>query len=116
MSIWIHRRDQGGRLSHFAVEVPLGLIMPLIGIVVAVLLGNLAAAPIPTLLVCFAIALTGSALVGVAKWSVSGQGLAASFGSTGMSKGMRAIYRIGWSLVIAGSAVTLLSIGLVLGH
>jgi hypothetical protein len=116
VSIWIRKKDPGGRSFHFAVEVPFGLILPAIGIVVVVLISSVAAAPISTLVVCFAIALSGSALVGVAKWIAARPGSAASFGSTGMPKGMRAIYWIGLSLLIVGSAATLLSIRFVLRH
>jgi hypothetical protein len=87
--------------------------MPTIGIVLAILLGNLTAAPVPTLLVSFAIALAGSVLVAVAKWSMFRQGRLVFFGSTGMSRGMRAFYRIGWSLVIVGTAIMLLAIAFV---
>jgi hypothetical protein len=55
-------------------------------------------------------------LIGVAKWSMFRQGLFVSFGSAGMSRGMRAFYRIGWSLVIGGTAITLLAVGVVLRH
>lgn len=80
------------------------------------LLGNLGAAPITTLLVCFSLALTGSVLVGVAKWSMFRQGLCMSFGSAGMSRGMRAFYRLGWALMIIGTAITLLRVAVVLRH
>ncbi len=116
MSLWIRRRDPAGRLFYYAVEVPFAFIIPATGIVLALLLGSLAAAPIPTLLVCSSIALTGSVLIGVAKWSMFRKGILVSFGSAGMSRRMRAFYRIGWSLVIAGTAITLLAVGVVSRH
>jgi hypothetical protein len=116
MSLWIRRKEQAGRWSYLAVEGPVVFIMPVIGIIAVVLVVNLVAAPVATLLVCFSIAVTGSLLVGVAKWSMFRQGLFVLFGSAGMSGRMRAFYRIGWSLMILGTAITLLSVAIVLRH
>ncbi len=116
MSLWIPRRDQADRFSYLVIEALVIFIMPVIGITLALLLGNLGAAPITTLLVCFSLALTGSVLVGVAKWSMFRQGLCMSFGSAGMSRGMRAFYRLGWALMIIGTAITLLRVAVVLRH
>jgi hypothetical protein len=55
-------------------------------------------------------------MVGIAKWTMFQRRVLISFGSAGLSRGMKVVYRIGWTLVILGTAFTLLSLGVVLRH
>jgi hypothetical protein len=113
MSVWIRKTGQTGRWIYLS-ELPVLLVIPLFAIAMSVLISSMAAAPVWTLLVCFAVAATGAVFVATAKWSLIRRGIVVSFGSAKMSKGMNVLYRVGWFLVIAGTAVGLLAISFVL--
>jgi hypothetical protein len=116
MSLWIRKRGEGRQRWYFAVELPIGLILIVVPTVLFAFLGNLLAAPIQTLLCCFAVAGAGSVLIGVSKWALLRQGIFMSFGSAGMSPRARVLYRVGWLLFIIGVAATLLGIAVAPRH
>ena len=118
MSFWIRDKDQAGRWHHFAIEVlPLFWLLPLLTVLpVVIFAANFTFAPVRTLLVCFVVSATGAGLVGVAKWSLIRRGVVVSFGSAKMSGVIKVLYRLGWILLLAGTALMLLCVGLVLSH
>ena len=69
MSMWFRRRARGRGWSYLAIEGPQYLILPFVGIFVAVLFASVLAAPRTTMLGCLAVALVGFTLVGIAKSS-----------------------------------------------
>jgi hypothetical protein len=114
MSLWIRKKGHTGQWFYLIIEVPFPLVMLVVAVITVILLENLAAAPVGTLLVCFSVAALGSVLVAVAKWSLIRRGVLVSFGSAGMSRGMMIVYRLGWLLLFIGAVVTLFCTRLVL--
>ena len=106
MSWWFRVRDKDGRVHYVAVEIPFFLLFALTGISLALLLGQLVVAPIPTMLLFFSVTVIGFVFFAIAKLSVS-------FGSGRMRPAMRAMYRAGYVLMAVGAVLTLLSIAVV---
>jgi hypothetical protein len=113
MSWWFRVRDKDGRVHYVGVEVPFFLLFALTGISLALLLGQLVAAPIPTMLLFFSVTVIGFVFFAIAKLSVMVGGRPVSFGSAGMRPAMRAMYHAGYVLMAVGAVLTLLSIALV---
>jgi hypothetical protein len=110
MSLWIQKRDKTGRLYYFAVGVPVLLIFPAVGIVIALLLFCMLTAPVESMLSFFVVTGFGFLLFAVAKVSVFRQGHLVSFGSAKMSPQMKMAYRTGWVLMVIGATLTLFAV------
>jgi len=110
MSFWIYRKNKDGKVNIFAAEVPIMLVVMVLGLL-ASFLGPAAYEtshnPSRLLIYCISFIGIGFSCILVAKVSLFRKGIWCSWGGSLMSKPFRIVYKCGYTFLVLGILLSL---------
>jgi hypothetical protein len=102
MSYWSSIKEKDGSINTILIDIPPGLVIILVGIIAAITIPNMLAAPLKVFSIFSFIACFGLLLFVISKISVLEKGLFLSFGTKSMKPIFKVFYIVGDILIFLG--------------
>jgi|GEM_PF-2292231 len=102
MSFWYYKKEKGGKTSLTAVDIPVLLIMSILGFFVALVGPRIFGSPSQLVIDAFHIIAVGFSLLFISKVSMFMKGIWVSWGYSRMPKLFKLFYMLGYILIGIG--------------